>query len=244
LLVIDETPAVSLVFMDGPDIQAARSKQLKQDIVELVERDKNHPCVIMWSVANEPLTKPFHNTTPEPPEAVGRGTPFFAEMFALFRELDRTRPVTMVSLQGGPTDWQAFGDVICTNSYNGWYAISGRLEDAAKAVEQDALKLRARHPGKPIMFTEFGADAVAGMHAQPAVMWTEEYQADMIEMYIRTLEKLPFIIGTHPWAFADFRTSQSIHRVNAMNYKGAFTRDRQPKLAAHRLKALWKTPRT
>ncbi len=243
LLVIDETPAVSLVFMDGPEIQEARSKQLKQDIVELVERDKNHPCVILWSVANEPLTKPFHNTTPEPPEAVGRGTPFFAEMFALFRQLDRTRPVTMVSLQGGPTDWQAFGDVICTNSYNGWYAISGRLEDAAKAVEQEALKLRARHPGKPIMFTEFGADAVAGMHAQPAVMWTEEYQADMVEMYIRTLEKLPFIIGTHPWAFADFRTSQSIHRVNAMNYKGAFTRDRQPKLAAHRLKELWKTPK-
>lgn len=240
LLVIDETPAVSLVFMDGPEIQQARTQQLKQDIMELVERDKNHPCVIMWSVANEPLTKPFHTTNPEPPESVARGTEFFGPMFDLFRQLDNTRPVTMVSLQGGPTDWQAFGDVICTNSYNGWYAVSGRLDDAAKAVEEEALKLRARHPGKPVMFTEFGADAVAGIHAQPPVMWSEEYQPDIVEMYIRTLEKLPFIIGTHPWAFADFRTSQSIHRVAAMNFKGAFTRERQPKMMAHRLRELWK----
>ena len=239
-LVIDETPAVSLVFMDGPEIQEARARQLQQYITELVDRDKNHPCVIMWSVANEPLLKPFHTTNAEPPEAVARGTKFFAPMFDLFRKLDRTRPVTMVSLQGGPMDWQAFGDVICTNSYNGWYAVSGRLDDAAKAVEQEVEKLRARHPGKPIMYTEFGADAVAGTHAQPAVMWSEEYQADIIEMYVRTLEKYPFLIGTHPWAFADFRTSQSIHRVAAMNFKGAFTRDRQPKLAAHRLRELWK----
>lgn len=243
-LVIAETPAVSLVFMDGPEIQEARARQLRQYIDELVERDKNHPCVIMWSVANEPLTKPFHTTNPEPPESVGRGTAFFKPMFELFRQLDRTRPVTMVSLQGGPMDWQAFGDVICTNSYSGWYAISGRLDDAAKAVEEEALKLHARHPGKPVMFTEFGADAIAGTHSQPPAMWTEEYQADMIEMYIRTLEKLPFIAGTHPWAFADFRTSQSIHRMAAMNFKGVFTRDRQPKLAAHRLKELWKAPKT
>ncbi len=173
-LVIDETPAVSPVFMDGPEIQQARTQQLKLDIVELVERDKNHPCVIMWSVANEPLTKPFHTTNPEPPESVARGTEFFGPMFDLFRQLDNTRPVTMVSLQGGPTDWQAFGDVICTNSYNGWYAISGRIDDAAKAVEEEALKLRARHPGKPIMFTEFGADAIAGTHAQPPVIVERE----------------------------------------------------------------------
>jgi beta-glucuronidase len=30
----------------------------------------------------------------------------------------------------------------------------------------------------------------------------------------------------------------------AMNFKGVFTRDRQPKLAAHRLKELWKAPKT
>jgi beta-glucuronidase len=239
LLVIDETPAVSLVFMDGPDVLEARQQQLRQDITALVERDKNHPSVILWSVANEPLLKPFHTVDPQPAGAVAVGTKFFAPLFALFRQLDDTRPVTLVSVQGGPADWMALGDVICTNSYSGWYGISGQLEEAAKAVEREALALHARHPGKPIMFTEFGADAVAGLHSQPAEMWAEEYQAEMIEMYIRTLAKYEFIIGTHPWAFADFRTSQSIMRVGALNHKGVFTRDRRPKLAAHRLRQLW-----
>lgn len=242
LLVIDETPAVSLVFMDPPEVIQARSNQLKQDITDLIRRDKNHPCVIMWSLANEPLLKPFHTTDPTPAGAEEVGTKFFASMFELARQLDQTRPVVMVSVQGGSMDWQAFGDVICTNSYNGWYGLSGQLDLAEEALKKDVATLRARHPGKPIMFTEFGADAVAGMHAQPAEMWTEEFQADMIEMYIRTLETFPFIVGTHPWAFADFRTSQSIMRVGALNHKGFFTRDRRPKLAAHRARSLWSVP--
>jgi beta-glucuronidase len=239
LMVIDETPAVSLVFMDGPAIQAARQQQLRQDIAELVERDKNHPCVIMWSVANEPLLKPFHTVDPAPQEAVATGTKFFAPLFNLFRQLDPTRPVTLVSVQGGPAEWMALGDVICANSYSGWYGLSGKLDAAAVAVRQEALDLHKRHPGKPIIFSEFGADAIAGMHSQPPDMWTEEYQADMIEMYIRILAQYPFVVGTHPWAFADFRTSQSIMRVGALNQKGVFTRDRRPKLAAHRLRQLW-----
>ena len=240
LLVIDETPAVSLAFMDGPAIQQARQQQLKQDIETLVKRDKNHPCVIMWSVANEPLLKPFHTTNPAPQEAVGVGTKFFAPLFDLFRKLDPTRPVTLVSVQGGPAEWMALGDVICTNSYCGWYGISGRLDEAAAAVDKEALSLHERHPGKPIFFTEFGADAMAGLHSQPADMWTEEYQSEMVAMYIRVLAKHPFVIGTHPWAFADFRTSQSIMRVGGLNLKGVFTRDRRPKLVAHRLRELWR----
>lgn len=238
-MVIDETPAVSLVFMDDAAIQDARQRQLQQAIRELVERDKNHPCVVMWSVANEPLLKPFHTVNPEPQTAVATGTKFFTPLFDLFRQLDPTRPVTLVSMQSGPGEWMALGDVICVNSYNGWYGIPGRLDEAAKALERDVLNLRERYPGKPIMFTEFGADAIAGVHSQPPEMWSEEYQADMIGMYIRTLARHAFIIGTHPWAFADFRTSQSIMRVGALNQKGVFTRERHPKLAAHRLRQLW-----
>ncbi|MEP7243383.1 MAG: beta-glucuronidase [Gammaproteobacteria bacterium] len=240
LLVIDETPAVSLVFMDSAPIIEARQKQLRHYIDELVTRDKNHPCVILWSVANEPILKPFQTNESAPPGTAEVGTRFFAPLFDLFRKLDPTRPVTLVSVQGGPADWPALGDVICTNSYSGWYGISGRLDDAAQAVEREVLALRARHPNKPIVFTEFGADAVAGVHSQPAEMWSEEYQADMIEMYIRILAEHPFVIGTHPWAFADFRTAQSIMRVGALNQKGVFTRDRRPKLAAHRLRSLWR----
>lgn len=48
------------------------------------------------------------------------------------------------------------------------------------------------------MYTEFGDDTVAGMHAHPPEMWTEEFQADMIEMYIRVLEQVPYVFGAPP----------------------------------------------
>jgi beta-glucuronidase len=238
-LVIGETPGVSLTFSDRPDIIAARHTQLTADLTYLIDRDKNHPCVILWSIANESLTKPFHTLDEAPGDAVAKGTAFFRDMFAHVRTLDRTRPVAMVSVQGGPPEWVGQGDVICQNSYSGWYALSGRLDEAAVALEKEVQTLRERHGAKPIIYTEFGADAVAGSHSHPSEMWTEEYQADMIAMYLRVLGKHPNVVGTHPWAFADFRTAQSTMRVGALNQKGVFTRDRRPKLAAHRLRKLW-----
>lgn len=238
-LVIDETPGVSLTFSDRPEIVEARRVQLLRDLSELVARDCNHPCVIMWSVANEPLTKPFHTLDDAPADAVEKGRTFFASAFAHLRSLDRTRPATLVSLQGGPAEWIGQGDVICTNSYNGWYAISGEQDVAEATLERDVLALRARHPGKPIMFTEFGADGIAGLHDEPAAMWSEDYQAELIALYLRVLARHPFVIGAHPWAFADFRTAQSVLRVDATNFKGVFTRDRRPKLAARVLREAW-----
>ena len=71
-------------------------------------------------------------------------------------------------------------------------------------------------------------------------MWSEDYQADLIETYWRVLRRHPYVVGAHPWAFADFKAVQSIIRVQGLNQKGVFTRDRRPKQAAHRLRALWR----
>jgi beta-glucuronidase len=243
-LVIAETPGVSLVFMDPPEVIEARYQALAADLEALIARDKNHPSVILWSLANEPIPKPFHTTNEAPEGAVAAGQQFFARLFARARELDRTRPVALVSVQGGPPEWVGQGDVICTNSYNGWYAVSGRLDAAADILERQIAALRAHHGDKPIIFTEFGADAVAGAHSQPPVMWTEDYQAELIALYWRVLRQHPYVVGAHPWAFADFKTPQSIMRVEGLNQKGVFTRDRRPKLAARRLRELWTAERT
>jgi beta-glucuronidase len=243
-LVIAETPGVSLVFMDPPEIIEARYRQLEGALTELVHRDKNHPCVIFWSLANEPIPKPFHTNDDAPSGAVETGTAFFKRLFAHARTLDKTRPVALVSVQGGPADWVGQGDIICTNSYNGWYAISGELDRAGVVLEREITALRARHGDKPIIYTEFGADAVAGIHAHPPEMWSEDYQADLLEIYWRTLRRHPYVIGAHPWAFADFKTAQSIMRVGSLNQKGVFTRDRRPKMAATRLRELWTAART
>jgi beta-glucuronidase len=45
--------------------------------------------------------------------------------------------------------------------------------------------------------------------------------------------------GMHVWNFADFKTAQSILRTGGLNRKGVFTRERQPKMAAHFLRQRW-----
>jgi beta-galactosidase/beta-glucuronidase len=48
------------------------------------------------------------------------------------------------------------------------------------------------------------------------------------------------VIGEHVWNMCDFKTGQDVRRMGGMNHKGVFTRDRRPKLAAHRLRELWR----
>jgi beta-glucuronidase len=66
-------------------------------------------------------------------------------------------------------------------------------------------------------------------------MWSEEYQAELLKSYIEGVRGLEWVVGVHVWNFADFRTPQSPGRT-VLNRKGVFTRDRQPKLAAHLIK--------
>jgi beta-glucuronidase len=71
-------------------------------------------------------------------------------------------------------------------------------------------------------------------------MWSEEYQSQLMELTMQAVRARPFMVGAHPWAFADFRTAQGIMRSGGLNQKGVFTRERQPKLAAHTLRRLWR----
>ena len=62
----------------------------------------------------------------------------------------------------------------------------------------------------------------------------------MLVRYIVLLRKKPYVVGEHIWNLCDFKTSQGITRVGALNHKGVFTRDRRPKLAVHQIRALWR----
>ena len=82
-------------------------------------RDRNHPSVIMWSVANEPRS--FR------PEA----GPYFELVTSHLRTLDDGRPVTAIMYDHGDnvTDGAApHLDIIGVNKYIGWYTDTGHLE--------------------------------------------------------------------------------------------------------------------
>ena len=244
ILIIDEIPAVGLTFGDGEANIQTRLTQCKEQMAELVARDKNHPSVIMWSVANEPVPPNMMRLlTGEGggEEGVALGTAFFQEMFDLTRALDSTRPITVVGMMGCPVEWLALSDVVCINRYWGWYTQSGRLDQGAALLAQELDALNEQL-GKPIIITEFGADTLAGMHSDPPEMWSEEYQVEFLRRYLDAASTRPFVAGLHVWNFADFKTGQGTHRAGGLNMKGVFTRDRRPKMAAHFLRERWTQP--
>lgn len=243
IVVIDETTAVgvNLEFGGGanfngekvgtfdPEHGVQTQEHHKEVIRDLISRDKNHACVVMWSIANEP-----DSASPGAYE-------YFKPLYDLARELDpQKRPCTLVSVQmgNGPrTDCsRLLSDVICLNRYYGWYFGAPDLEMPEQALRQELDGWREY--GKPVVFTEYGADTVMGFHDTTPVMYTEEYQVDYYKMNNRVFDDYDFVVGEQVWNFADFATSQSLLRVQG-NKKGIFTRDRKPKLVAHYFKERW-----
>ena len=243
IVVIDETAAVGLnlgvgggLFLGGPrttysdeTISAATQLVHRQAIEELIARDKNHPCVVLWSLANEP----------ESHTEAARA--YFAPLFESARKADPSRPVGFVNMMFALPDTctvTPLADVVMINRYYGWYVEPGDLDAAERGLEAE-LRAWATTHGKPIIVTEYGADTMSGLHSTEGSLWSEEYQVALLETYHRVFDRIDAVVGEHVWNFADFATGPSFMRVDG-NKKGVFTRDRRPKMAAHDLRRRWR----
>ena len=231
IVVIDETPAVGINAGGSQNpYEAMRVHDHHRAVIrDMIGRDKNHPCVVMWSIANEPDTEHF-------PQAA---YDYFYPLYQLAHDCDpQDRPVTLVCCQNDYTRdiiTRAM-DVCCVNRYYGWYNLSGDLDAACDAWNTE-LDFWAG-TGKPVMVTEYGADTYPGIHNTNGEMFSEEYQMDYYSRINAELDKRDFFIGEHVWNFADFATIQGPMRVDG-NKKGLLTRDRRPKLAAHYFRRRW-----
>lgn len=223
IVVIDECPGVGI-----KDIRSFDNTSLAHHLVvmkELVRRDKNHPSVVMWSVANEPAAE-------MPPAGF-----YFKQLITYTQSLDPTRPVTFITDSNYARDQGApYVDVICVNSYFSWYHDPGHLEVISIQLHSQFDDWYGKYK-KPIIQSEYGADAVAGLHNDPPFMFTEEYQRTVLQNYHHVFDqkRKEFVVGELIWNFADFLTAQGITRVVG-NKKGMFTRQRQPKAGAFLLK--------
>ena len=112
------------------------------------------------------------------------------------------------------------------------------MEDARREFLEEMGQWKEAGSGKPIVFTEFGADTLSTEHKLPCVMWSQEYQDDYLAMCFEVFDQYEFVAGELVWNFADFQTTEGIMRVNG-NKKGIFTRVRQPKDAAYLLRQRW-----
>ena len=245
-LIIDEVPAVGLFQSLMNFMEASTGKQtafFKKEttpvllkahlraIEEMIARDKNHPSVVAWSLLNEP------ETTNE------AAVPYFKEVFDLANKLDmQKRPRTFALIMNSLPDTckcYQFSDIIALNRYYGWYMKGGYEICVAEELfrkEMDAWKEKKLN--KPFIFTEYGADTLASEHKLPSVMWSQEYQDEYLKMTHEVFDSYDFIKGEQIWNFADFQTTEGIMRVNG-NKKGVFTRQRQPKDIAYKLKERW-----
>lgn len=247
-LVIDEVAAVGLFeslmnfmeattgkktnFFERDTIDELLKNHLKA-IEEMITRDKNHACVIAWSLLNEP------DTSSE------KAVPYFKKVFDFAHELDvQKRPRTFALIMNSTPDackCYQFSDIISLNRYYGWYLMGGyEISDAKQAFCTELDKWKSLNLNKPFIFTEYGADTNPSEHKLPSVMWSQEYQDEYLNMCHDVFDSYEFIKGEQIWNFADFQTTEGIMRMNG-NKKGIFTRQRQPKDAAYYLKKRWES---
>jgi beta-glucuronidase len=163
----------------------------KQQLHEMIRRDHDKASVILWSMSNE---------TPVSEDR----TAFIRKLAAQAREEDPTRLITSAMLTPfhGKTavlddPLGAYLDVLGYNEYIGWYM--GKPEDAPSYTWEDPMH-------KPVIISEFGGGAKAGLHGPATERYTEEYQSEIFTQQFKMLDKMPFLRGMTPWVLMDFRS--------------------------------------
>lgn len=217
LIVWSEIPVYWTVDWDNPAVLLKARRQQ----AETLYRDRNRAALALWSVGNET------------PVADNR-TRFHAALAATVRELDPSRLISAALLVEREGDTVRIADpllphldVMAVNTYAGWYGNDSLA---------DLQKLRWALPtDKPLVISEFGADALAGHHdlgAEPR-KWSEEFQAAYYRATLKMVSSIPNLRGLSPWVLKDFRSPRREHPVfqNGWNRKGLISETGQRKQA-------------
>ncbi len=223
LLVWSENPVYWAIQFDNPQVLAKAEQQLEEEIGS----SRNHAAIILWSMANET------------PNTEAR-TKFIETEAAHARELDPTRLITAALLVRAEGNTKIIDDplgktldVIGFNEYIGWY--EGRPESA------DTTEWRVDYQ-KPLIVSEFGGGAKAGLHGGENDRWTEEYQANIYRHQLGMLNRIPQLRGMSPWILMDFRSpNRPLAGIqDEFNRKGLISEKGEKKLAFYILQKAYK----
>ena len=155
------------------------------ELERMIRRDRNHPCVIAWSLGNE-----------EPHQATSRGARINEDLKALAKRLDPTRPSTFAMDQGWDNGIGRVVDVL------GFNYRTNQMES-----------YHHRHPDQPIMGTETGSTvATRGEYVTDAARRivraydTEHpWWATTAEEWWTIVADRPYIAGGFVWTGFDYR---------------------------------------
>jgi beta-glucuronidase len=188
IMVWSEIPVYWTIQWENP----ATLENARNQLSEMIARDKNRAAVVIWSVANE---------TPLSDARLS----FLKNLVSHARSLDSTRLLSAAMERHyiNPTTQMIddplgeFLDVLGCNEYVGWY-------DGLPA-KADQLEWKSKYQ-KPLIMSEFGGDALYGHHGDALTRWTEEYQESIYQHQIGMLKRIPFLRGAAPWILTDFRS--------------------------------------
>ena len=191
IMVWSEIPVYWTILWENP----ATLDNARNQLSEMITRDKNRAAVIVWSMANE---TPLSNAR----------LSFLKNLIEHARSLDHSRLIS-AAMERHYVDHIAettqmiddplgeYLDVLGCNEYVGWY--DGLPEKA------DRMEWKTKYQ-KPLIMSEFGAEAPYGNHGDPLTRWTEEYQENAYQHQVSMLKRISFLRGTCPWILMDFRS--------------------------------------
>uniref|UniRef100_UPI003217A46C beta-glucuronidase LacZ4 n=1 Tax=uncultured Draconibacterium sp. TaxID=1573823 RepID=UPI003217A46C len=189
----------------------------KQQLIEMIRQNYNHPSICFWGLFNE-----LKQDGDDPVEYV-------KELKALANSEDPTRTTTAASNQKG--DLNQVTDNIAWNLYFGWY---GGTPDK---IGEWADNMHKNFPNLNIGISEYGAGGSVYHHGnelkKPVAnsMWhPEEWQAHFHEEHWKAIDQRPFLWGTYIWNMFDFGAAHRTEGdVFGRNDKGLVTFDRKIK---------------
>jgi beta-glucuronidase len=223
LLVWSENPVYWALQFENPKVLAKAQQQLDEEI----GTSRNHAAIILWSMANE---TPSNDAR----------TRFIETLASRARELDPTRLITAALLVRAEGHTKVIDDplgkaldVIGFNEYIGWYE---QQPDGA-----DTTQWRIDYQ-KPLIVSEFGGGAKAGLHGAESDRWTEEYQASIYRHQFGMLNRIPQLKGMSPWLLMDFRSPNRplVGVQDEFNRKGLISDQGQKKQAFFVLQKAYK----
>lgn len=215
-----------MVWAEIPYVNRVTTKEAdnaKQQMVELIRQNYNHPSIYIWGLHNEVYSPNDYTVA------------LTTELNDLAKTEDPYRYTVSVSgynTVDRPTNLNA--DVQGINHYFGWY--NGKIGD----IEKWVTKMEKDFPGYKVMFSEYGAEANI-YHQQEVVgdvgdccgfnkRYNETFATRFHEIQWGVISKHPYLLASYIWNTFDFATPASSQGgVEARNMKGLVTFDRKIK---------------
>ena len=185
ILLWEEVPVYWALQFSNPETY----ENAKNQLLELITRDRNRASVIVWSVGNE---------NPDSDERFE----FMKNLAREAKKLDPSRMTSAACLVTTTEDNVWIGDrlaqeidIIGINEYYGWYDRDFSRLDKMLKTSADL--------NKPVFITETGGGALSGHRGNE--LFTEDYQEQLYKDQVSIIEKNN-IQGLFPWILYDFRT--------------------------------------